>query len=86
MLLIRTGWTKGYNTLSSYEQQILPYRDSPDAGYVGMIANDASAEWLWEKKLAIVGADNPAFESIPLGGTFGGEARSFHEVFIGGEL
>jgi hypothetical protein len=51
-----------------------------------MNASDDSLAWLWEKKLALVGADNPAFESTPFDKTISGVPRSMHQVFIGGEL
>lgn len=63
---------------------MLPYGDA-SSNSVGMLASDESAEWLWERKLALVGADNPAFEALPFNGTIGGVARSLHQVFIGGE-
>lgn len=50
-----------------------------------MLASDDSLAWLWEKKLAFVGADNPAFESVPFNKTIDGTPRSLHQVFIGGE-
>jgi hypothetical protein len=50
-----------------------------------MLASDESLEWLWDKKLALVGADNPAFESLPFNKTISGVPRSLHQVFIGGE-
>ena len=84
MLFVRTGWTKAYNALNTYEQNILPYRNASDANWIGVIANDDTAEWLWEKKLALVGADNPAFESVPFNGTIDGTPRSLHQMFIGG--
>jgi hypothetical protein len=49
-------------------------------------ASDDSLAWLWEKKLALVGADNPAFESTPFDKTISGVPRSMHQVFIGGEF
>ncbi|KUJ22642.1 uncharacterized protein LY89DRAFT_777704 [Mollisia scopiformis] len=82
MLLIRTGWTKAYLNLTSYNQEILPW--DPNLGSVGMNCSDDSLAWLWEKKLALIGADNPAFESLPMDKTIGGVARSLHQVFIGG--
>jgi len=61
VLLIRSGWLRQYKTLNATEDVLLPIGD----GYsVGMEASDASTAWLWEKKLSIVGADNPAFESV----------------------
>jgi hypothetical protein len=84
ILLIRTGWTKQYLNLTSYSQEILPW--DPNLGSVGMNCSDDSLAWLWEKKLALVGADNPAFESLPFDKTIGGVPRSMHQVFIGGEF
>ena len=51
-----------------------------------MNASDDSLAWLWEKKLSLVGADNPAFESLPFDKSIGGVPRSLHQVFIGGEF
>lgn len=52
------------------------------------------AEWLWDRKLSLVGGDNPAFEVLPLAGSAGAgrgvngldgeEAVSLHKVFIAG--
>jgi hypothetical protein len=84
ILLIRTGWTKQYLNLTSYSQEILPW--DPNLGSVGMNCSDDSLAWLWEKKLALVGADNPAFESLPFDKMIGGVPRSMHQVFIGGEF
>ena len=61
MLILRTGWLQKYNSLNSSEQVLLPIGDGFS---VGMDASSESARWLWEKKLALVGADNPAFESV----------------------
>ena len=83
ILLIRTGWTQQYLNLTSYSQEILPW--DPNLGSVGMNCSDDSLAWLWEKKLALVGADNPAFESLPFDKSIGGVPRSLHQVFIGGE-
>lgn len=82
ILLVRTGWTKQYLNLTSYSQEILPW--DPNLGSVGMNCSDDLLAWLWEKKLALVGADNPAFESLPFDKTIGGVPRSMHQVFIGG--
>ena len=82
MLIVRTGWVRQYQALNTTEQNILPFTES---NWIGMIANDDSAAWLWEKKFSLVGADNPAFESIPFNGTIDGVSRSLHQLFIGGE-
>lgn len=81
ILLIRTGWVRQYNTLSKADQQALPYGPG---NWIGVLANDDTARWVWEKKLALVGGDNPAFESTPFNGTIDGTPRSLHQIFIGG--
>ncbi|PMD19742.1 hypothetical protein NA56DRAFT_628604 [Hyaloscypha hepaticicola] len=82
ILLVRTGWIQQYLNLTTYNQEILPW--DPELGSVGVNASDDSLAWLWEKKLALVGADNPAFESTPFDKTISGVPRSMHQVFIGG--
>lgn len=83
ILLIRTGYMKAYRNLTAYEQETMPW--NPELGSVGMNASDDALAWLWEKKLALVGADNPAFESLPMDKSIRGVPRSLHQVFIGGE-
>ncbi|KAI0149488.1 putative cyclase-domain-containing protein [Xylariaceae sp. FL1272] len=81
-LLIRSGWTRQYLTLNETERWLLPVEGWPS---VGMDASDEALRWLWEKKLSIVGADNPAFEKLPMDWiTDDAVARSLHQVFIGG--
>ncbi len=52
--------TKQYKELSEQEQEILPFRDHFD--FLGVEASDEMLEWVWNKKLSIVGSDNIAFE------------------------
>ena len=83
ILLIRTGWMAQYHALTTLKRETLPWSGIDS---VGMLASDNSLEWLWDKKLAFVGADNPAFESLPFNKTIDGVARSLHQIFIGGKL
>ncbi|KAJ7190087.1 hypothetical protein GGX14DRAFT_606520 [Mycena pura] len=84
-LVVRTGFTQQYVALAPHDQAILPYREGNDAQFLGMEATDEMLRWLWDKKLALVGSDNPAFESLPLGlGFIDGVQRSLHQVFLGG--
>ncbi|KAJ6543550.1 hypothetical protein DFH09DRAFT_1173341 [Mycena vulgaris] len=84
-LIVRTGFTKQYIALSAHDQAILPFREGADAQFLGVEASDATLRWLWEKKLSLVGSDNPAFESMPLNvAPIDGVPRSLHQVFIGG--
>lgn len=61
MLIIRTGWVRQYNTLNATQRALLPVEAWP---YVGLEASDRTLRWLWEKKLSLIGADNPAVESV----------------------
>lgn len=83
ILITRTGWLKKFNTLNKTEVETLPWLSAGES--IGFDASDESAAWLWEKKFALVGADNPAFESLPMNKTIGGVPRSLHQIFIGGE-
>lgn len=82
ILMLRTGGLQRYYTLNATEKGDLPYSSGET---IGMADNDESVKWLWDKKLAMVGADNPAFESTPFNGTIDGVARSLHQIFISGE-
>lgn len=44
------------------------------------------AEWIWDRKLALVGGDQPAFERLPFEGEVSGvrEGMSLHKIFIAG--
>lgn len=57
-LVVRTGVTKAYRALSAYQQDILPYRPGNDGSFVGVEASEATLRWIWEKKIALVGADS----------------------------
>ncbi|KAK7038542.1 hypothetical protein R3P38DRAFT_547227 [Favolaschia claudopus] len=84
-LVLRTGFTQQYDALPAHEQAILPYRADADATFLGTEASGDLLRWLWEKKLSLVGSDNPAFEALPnTGEVIDGDMRSLHQVFIGG--
>ncbi|KAJ7614242.1 hypothetical protein DFH06DRAFT_1307585 [Mycena polygramma] len=82
-LVVRTGFTKQYDALSPHDQSVLPFRG--EDAWVGVEASDATLRWLWKRKFALVGSDNPTFERAPLtNATILGERRTMHEVFLGG--
>ncbi|KAI1356297.1 hypothetical protein F5Y01DRAFT_75014 [Xylaria sp. FL0043] len=81
MLIIRTGWVRQYNTLNDTERALLAVESWP---YIGMEGSDRTLRWLWEKKLSLVGADNPAFEGSSFSFEIEGLTRSLHQIFIGG--
>ncbi|ESK83624.1 hypothetical protein Moror_12034 [Moniliophthora roreri MCA 2997] len=81
-LIVRTGFMKQYSALPVHEQNVLPYEGN-DA--IGIEASEDTLRWIWEKKVGLVGADNPAFEVLPNTGTIiGGHERSLHQIFIAG--
>ncbi|KAJ7448934.1 hypothetical protein FB451DRAFT_1288173 [Mycena latifolia] len=82
-LVVRTGFTKQYQALPTHDQMVLPFRTDED--WVGIEASDATLRWLWDKKLSLVGSDDPTFEVAPLkNATINGVRRTLHEVFLGG--
>ncbi|KAI1739336.1 hypothetical protein F4680DRAFT_449082 [Xylaria scruposa] len=81
MLIIRTGWVRQYATLNATQRALVPVEAWP---WIGMESSDRSLRWLWEKKLSLVGADNPGFESSNNTFELDGHKRSLHQVFIGG--
>ncbi|KAK0479055.1 hypothetical protein EDD18DRAFT_1207658 [Armillaria luteobubalina] len=75
-LIVRTAMTKQYKELSLHDQE-------------GVEASDEILEWMWNKKLSMVGSDNIAFEAGALTATINGTidgtpGRNLHQVFIGG--
>ena len=63
MLVVRTGWLMQYTKLGEADKALLPLSDGHT---IGLEASDATLQWLWEKKFSLVGADNPALESVGL--------------------
>ncbi|KAE9384397.1 hypothetical protein BT96DRAFT_892486 [Gymnopus androsaceus JB14] len=83
-VIIRTGFMKQYYALDTSQQEMLPFRDDADAQWIGLEASEDTLRWVWEKKLSMVGSDNPAVESVPFNATILGENRALHEIFISG--
>ncbi|KAJ7618286.1 hypothetical protein DFH06DRAFT_1236829 [Mycena polygramma] len=81
-LVLRTGFTKQYEALSPHAQAVLPFEE--DQTWAGIEASDATLRWLWEKKISLIGSDNPTVERAPLNTTILGARRTLHEVFLGG--
>jgi hypothetical protein len=61
ILCIRTGWLAAYRSLSAQE------RASPElsARFSGLRADDETARFLWNNRVAAVTIDNPGFEVAP---------------------
>ncbi|EEB94952.1 hypothetical protein MPER_06157, partial [Moniliophthora perniciosa FA553] len=80
-LIVRTGFMKRYAALPVHEQNVLPYNGLTA---IGVEHSEETLEWIWERKVSVVGADNPTFEVAPLDTIIHGEVRSLHQIFIGG--
>ena len=86
ILLIRSGFTEAYDSLSSEEQIALSKRPRDD--FAGVEPTKQMAKWLWENQFAAVAGDAPAFERAPVGRgkTEGGESPeiALHQWLLGG--
>lgn len=58
VLLIHTGWTSRFLRTTADEQ-------AATRAWNGLRADEAMAQWLWDLRIAAVGADNPAVEAAP---------------------
>ncbi|KAK0112829.1 hypothetical protein ONS95_014556 [Cadophora gregata] len=84
ILLVRFGWIEAFSKLDDNQRQAIVLGSGE---YIGVPASPATAEWLWSKKLAMVGGDNPAFEEHPVAvQDFDGEERSLHQIMISGKF
>jgi kynurenine formamidase len=62
VVLVRTGWTGWYAGLSQAERDAVGMtRPQP-----GLAPVERTAEWLWDRHVAAVAADNLALETMPL--------------------
>jgi hypothetical protein len=85
ILIIRSGWTKGYLGLNASERRDWAERTPARLG--GVATTKEMAEWLWETGFSAVASDATAFESLPFipGGEPGGlEKISLHEILLAG--
>lgn len=58
VLLIRTGWAEAYLSLNEADRPAT-------LGWEGLHAGEATARFLWDTRVALVGSDNPAVENGP---------------------
>lgn len=61
ILLIRTGWCGHYFALDAEARGRLP----GDLRSPGLVQSERTVEWLWDKELSLVAADNIAVEAVP---------------------
>ncbi len=62
ILIIRSGWTKWYESANE-EEQIKGAKEGHE--FVGMQGSKESVEWLWDHHFAAVAGDAIAFEAWP---------------------
>jgi len=68
-LLLRTGWLTWYKALDAESRAKLRGTLHPDPGGLGcagLDAEQATAAWLWDHRVAAIAADNPAVEALPV--------------------
>jgi kynurenine formamidase len=64
ILLVRTGWIEWYEHQARDVRAELAQADV-DFESIGLAADEATAEWLWDNGIAAIAADNPALEATP---------------------
>ncbi|KAK8858930.1 hypothetical protein IAR55_003161 [Kwoniella newhampshirensis] len=77
ILVVRTGWTEGTIDLSKAKREELRGREVN--GSCGVAHSEEVLRWHWEKRIAAVVSDCPAYESWP-----SLSPLSNHQVFLGG--
>jgi kynurenine formamidase len=78
ILLLRTGWLRWFQGLTTEGQEALRGRLNPGDDGLDMPGLDASAptaEWLWDKGIAAIAADNPALEALRVDAEVGFQHR-----------
>jgi kynurenine formamidase len=69
ILLLRTGWMAWYKALDPDSRETLRGTLHPDPGGLrcpGLDAEQSTAAWLWDHRIAAIAADNPAVEALPV--------------------
>ncbi|WYZ35856.1 hypothetical protein EsH8_X_000503 [Colletotrichum jinshuiense] len=66
ILLIRSGFTAGYNAKDDAAQKAVAARASPD--FLGVEPTKDVLQWIWETGFAAVAGDAPSFERAPIAG------------------
>lgn len=85
ILLVRSGFTKGYSELSDEEKISWSHKTPTD--WIGIETSIKTARWLWDSGFAACGGDQPGWESFPIWQTpekDGLEDLALHEVMLSG--
>ncbi|OAL43342.1 hypothetical protein IQ07DRAFT_524504 [Pyrenochaeta sp. DS3sAY3a] len=79
ILLVRSGFTKSYNSMSRAAEEAMGQASPTRAA--GVHQDKRLLEWLWSNQVAAVGGDAQAWECLPSDPSSG---FLFHEVLIAG--
>jgi kynurenine formamidase len=63
ILLVRTGWMEAYEALPPEGKARMEKFENIKS--IGVERSRAMAAWLWNQRVAAIGTDNPAVESLP---------------------
>ncbi len=63
IVLVRTGWMESYYALPAEIKQSFVHFDKVTG--MGVERSKALVAWLWDNRVAAIGADNPGVESLP---------------------
>lgn len=77
ILLIRSGYTHTYHTLSTSDPSRLLQAGVPSPTLTGVVQTEEMKEWLHDNYFAAVAGDSPCFEVWP------GESWKLHEYLLG---
>ena len=78
ILLVRTGWIRGFQQITSTERSNLAAIPSPPA--IGLESSEATLRWLWDQEFAAVAGDQPSWEAWPCENRY----FSLHEWMLAG--
>jgi kynurenine formamidase len=63
IVLVRTGWMEAYENCTQERKQSMNKFENVKS--IGLERSRELAAWLWDHRVAAIGADNPAVESLP---------------------
>lgn len=81
VLLVRTGWIAGYEAASPATRRTLAAAGQ-ELRAPGLAGTEATAAWLWDRRVAAVGADCPALEVLPSGPWRSADPESTYEHYL----
>ena len=78
ILLVRSGWLRGFEQLTDAQRADLAAIQNPPA--IGLESSEATLRWAWDQGFAAVGGDQPSLEAWPC------QNKDFwlHEWFLAG--